>query len=381
MVTFLLLYFLIYGSMNAYAFLRVRAGLRLTGIPALVVATLFLLMVLLPLLVRLVERIEWISLARALATTGYFWMALVLWFCSLGIVMELWNLLLRGLQRAGLTAEAMLIAPHGFILFAGIALALLVIAAWHGNKPLPLETVELRLDRIAAGTPPLKILQISDLHLGLTASVAYAEEVSQVAERTKPDLIVSTGDFADDPDEYLKPVAAHLARATAPLGKFAVFGNHEWYAGEGTSLAFLKLCGFKVLRSESVTLSHHGFRFCLAGVDDPAGKDMHRQPHSAEAGLFPATTNREFTILLKHQPLIDPHSSGKFDLQLSGHTHAGQIYPFCLAGRVRYPYYRGLYALADGAYLYVSRGTGSWGPPLRLLAPREITLFVLQPKT
>ena len=91
-------------------------------------------------------------------------------------------------------------------------------------------------------------------------------------------------------------------------------------------------------------------------------------------------SNHEFTILLKHQPLLTPASAGRFDLQLSGHTHGGQIAPFNLFVRLRYPYFVGCYFLPQGGMIYVNPGTGSWGPPLRLLAPREITLFSIEPE-
>jgi predicted MPP superfamily phosphohydrolase len=115
----------------------------------------------------------------------------------------------------------------------------------------------------------------------------------------------------------------------------------------------------------------------IAGVDDPAGEYMDHPPHPDEREILAKLPRRNFTLLLKHQPLEDGNAAGLFDLQLSGHVHRGQIFPFLLLVKLHYPLVEGLHRLASGAHIYVSRGSGTWGPPIRILAPPEVTILDL----
>jgi predicted MPP superfamily phosphohydrolase len=169
-----------------------------------------------------------------------------------------------------------------------------------------------------------------------------------------------------------------LATVDPPLGKFAIAGNHEFYAGIRQSGRFLRAAGFKFLRNEDFELNG---LINLVGVDDPAGK--RRYPEIGQVGkeekiLLADLDSERFTLLLKHRPTVEIESLGRFDLQLSGHTHGGQIFPFNLITRLFYPRERGLYRLDKESVLYVSRGTGTWGPPMRFLSPPEVTLIELQ---
>jgi predicted MPP superfamily phosphohydrolase len=146
-----------------------------------------------------------------------------------------------------------------------------------------------------------------------------------------------------------------------------VTGNHEYYAGLDQSLAFLERSGFRLLRGETVTV---GDRITLAGVDDPTGGSA-----PDEAALLKKEPRTRFTVLLKHRPRVNSEAVSLFDLQLSGHAHRGQIFPFNLLTGLEYPMQNGLYELPGNGYLYTSRGTGTWGPPMRILSPPEMTLF------
>ena len=147
-----------------------------------------------------------------------------------------------------------------------------------------------------------------------------------------------------------------------------MIGNHEVYAGLESSLHFLRSAGFTVLRGESVAAGG----IILAGVDDPSAGTDGQQSVAVHA---PGNTD-DYVVLLKHQPVADKQIP--FDLQLSGHVHGGQIFPFGLLTRLVYGVGTGLTRLGDGRLLYVSRGTGTWGPPIRLLAEPEITLITLE---
>jgi hypothetical protein len=166
-------------------------------------------------------------------------------------------------------------------------------------------------------------------------------------------------------------LAEILRGIPAPRGKIAVLGNHEYYAGIDRSIAFTRKSGFTLLRDESATIDD---AVRIAGVDDPAGARYGRAGGTSEAALLGNRPDGRFTLLLKHRPKLDPATGGNFDLQLSGHTHHGQLFPFRLLTRLAYPLLGGDHPVPGGGILHVSRGTGTWGPPMRFLAPPEITV-------
>ncbi|MEF9427316.1 MAG: hypothetical protein L0956_09160 [Candidatus Mariimomonas ferrooxydans] len=172
----------------------------------------------------------------------------------------------------------------------------------------------------------------------------------------------------------LKGLAELFNKINLKYGKFAVTGNHEFYAGIDNSLDFTKRAGFKVIRGEGLTVSG---LINIAGVDDPAGKNYNLFKDVSEKKLLSGLPREKFTLLLKHRPTTDKSSSGLFDLQLSGHTHKGQIFPFSFITRLYYPVHTGSSKLTDNSFLYVSRGSGTWGPPIRFLSPPEVTVIEL----
>ncbi|MHB8254814.1 MAG: metallophosphoesterase, partial [Acidiferrobacter sp.] len=211
-------------------------------------------------------------------------------------------------------------------------------------------------------------------HIGSMNGRRRVRTMIRRLEESRPDVVVSTGDFIDSRVGLLAPVTELLAALRPPLGKFAVVGNHECYAGLGPSLTFMERCGFTVLRNNAVSV--HGVR--LVGMDDPM-VGQHEHLARRETQVLRQLPERAFTILLKHRPDLVPDSQARFDLQLSGHTHKGQMFPLGFLTRLYYPAHAGLFRLAQTSYLYVSRGTGAWGPPFRLFAPPEITIFTIGP--
>jgi hypothetical protein len=161
----------------------------------------------------------------------------------------------------------------------------------------------------------------------------------------------------------------------ARLGKYAVYGNHEALAGVEASRAFTQNIGFSLLSNSGITIDN---AINLVGVDDPAVDRWRQSTPVDEHALLKQFDNGLFTLLLKHQPRIDHASQGMFDLQLSGHTHGGQIFPFGLLIHLFYKEPFGFSRIGDKSWLYVSRGTGTWGPPMRVLAPPEVTVIQLR---
>ena len=251
-----------------------------------------------------------------------------------------------------------------------------VVAVRRAGGPAETDEVPVRIERLPRALSGYTIAQITDLHVGPTIR---AKEVRRVVEQTnglRPDLVAITGDLVDGRVGELGPIVQELSKLRARHGAFFVTGNHEYYSGAGDWIAFLASLGIRVLRNERVTVGDAGASFDLAGVDDfMHGYDLDR----AVAARDPDRA----LVLLAHQPKgIEGAVRAGVDLQLSGHTHGGQIVPFNLLVAAAQPYVRGLHAHVEGdraGHIYVSRGTGYWGPPMRLGSPPEIAKIVLTP--
>jgi predicted MPP superfamily phosphohydrolase len=239
---------------------------------------------------------------------------------------------------------------------------------------IQLEKVRLSSEKIPPALNGLRIVQISDVHLGLIVRHKRLARILAAVKAADPDILVSTGDLVDGQINNLEGLAEMLQAIRPRYGKYAVTGNHEFYAGLPESLAFTQRAGFRMLRHEGVMVTD-GFN--IAGVDDPAGSYFKEQRQSSEKEMLLQLDRENFTLLLKHRPAADTDSLGLFDLQLSGHTHKGQIFPFNIITLLYFPIHWGCLNPVDHCYLYVSRGSGTWGPPIRFLSPPEVTLIEL----
>jgi len=369
---FLASFFAVYGVMHLYAFLRTRHALGLGWAWSAALAVFMLLMVLAPLIVWFLEKQGLELVARALSYGGYMWLGLVFLFVNASLLLDLYLLVASG---AGLLLkkDIMAVLPSGrFAFFAPFALAA-VLAAYGYFDALNIRTEKLTIktSKLPPGVERLRIVQISDVHLGLIVRQKRLSLILKRVRELEPDMLVSTGDLVDGQINRLPGLAEMFKEITPPYGKYAITGNHEFYAGLDQALAFTEEAGFKVLRGEAVAGVIN-----IAGVEDPTGKFYKSERLVPEGGLLSDLPVDRFTLLLKHRPEVDENSKGLFDLQLSGHTHRGQIFPFYLATRIMYPP-TGRNDLADGSLMYLSRGTGSWGPPIRFMAPPEVTLIEL----
>jgi hypothetical protein len=235
-----------------------------------------------------------------------------------------------------------------------------------------LEHITITTDKLPKNLDSLRIAQISDVHLGVLVGELRLKKILDKVKTVAPHILVSTGDLVDGRMEKKDILAGMFREIETPHGKYAVTGNHEYYAGLSRSLEFTKKAGFVLLRNETRTLPH---LIHIAGVDDPAGRSLGAAGNTSESRLLSALSNDLFTLLLKHQPTVNKASAEHFDLQLSGHTHNGQIFPFSLLTRLFYKLHPGLTRLRGGSSAYVSRGSGTWGPPARFLSPPEVTLI------
>lgn len=219
------------------------------------------------------------------------------------------------------------------------------------------------------------IVQLTDLHIGRTIKRDFVEEIIARTNAIHPDMVVITGDLCDmSPDEISHDLEP-LKTLNAPA--FFVTGNHEYYHGVDTILAKVVSLGIKPLTNESILFGNNKGSFNLVGLNDLTGKSFGIRAPDVEMA-YQGLNESKPTIVLSHQPKSISLVEGKrCDLMLSGHTHGGQIFPFGLLVMLDQPYLDGLHEFMPGKQIYVSRGAGYWGPPLRVLAPSEISRIVI----
>lgn len=373
MSLFLLFFFLVYGGVHVYFFLKAWGAFGFGPSISIPLALFLTLMVAAPILVRITERHGWEFTARTLAWSGYTWMGLLFFFFSASLAIDICHLILKGGGALLHRNPAPFIIGKGTAFGIAATYALLAaVSAYAEAQDIRIRRIVIPTAKLPATIPTLTIAQISDVHLGLIVREGRLERMLARVREAKPDIVVSTGDLVDGQINDLSAMAKPLAELSPRYGKFAVTGNHEAYVGIDEALDFTRKAGFRVLRGEGATVAG-GVN--IAGVDDEA---IHSPPHREQQVLASLPAGL-YTILLKHRPRIDTRSTGHFDLQLSGHTHGGQLFPFGLLVRHSYPYLAGFYQLAQESSLSVSRGTGTWGPPLRFLAPPEVTIIELIP--
>ena len=372
---FMLMYFGLYGGLNAYVLLKFRFAFPAHQRWQLAFAFFLVVMVVGPILTRMVERHGYYRTSGVLAALVFTWMAIAFWVLAFGLPMDAWNLALRlGARLRGWENSLRIPAKAQLVVLAAI-LALACIWGPVEAGRIRLKTVRLTTPRLPPGSPPVRRVQLVDMHLGQLPGEGRLRTALRLVREAEPDILVAVGDIIDSQAPEADYLAQVLAEAEAPLGKFAVLGNHEFYVGLKRSIEFHRAAGFQVLREEAAEVGG----IVLAGVDFSSERGGPSASNEDKA-LPAAGDERAFTVLLKHKPKVDPGSLGRFDLQLSGHTHGGQIFPFQWIVHLFYPLGFGLRPLGADAAVYVSRGAGTWGPPMRLLAPPEVTLFIVSPE-
>ena len=230
------------------------------------------------------------------------------------------------------------------------------------------------------GFDELTIVQLSDVHIGNTIGKAFVQECVDRINALKPDIVVITGDLVDRKIENAKDDLSPLKELQSTFGTYFVLGNHEYYHGAEDIANYMPELNVKALLNESVIIRDGDKALNLVGINDL---------QSIRFETLPIDTYRAFenvdktvpTILLSHQPKsIELVKDKVYDLMLSGHTHGGQIFPFGFLVMLQQPFLAGLHAVTSSKQIFVSRGTGYWGPPVRVFAPSEISILTLKPR-
>ncbi|HEX3593551.1 MAG TPA: metallophosphoesterase [Polyangiaceae bacterium] len=329
-----------------------------------------------------VARAPGIAARRLLALPGYVWIGVLFIMFMLFLSTDIVRLVGGIAQRlvgdspptdpAGRLAVARFFA--GAVAFVGGGATLAALRS--GLGPVVVKELRVRLDRLPEALDGTTIVQLSDVHVGPTIGREFVERIVRQVNALSPDLVAITGDLVDGSVSELGDKIAPIADMKSRFGTYFVTGNHEFYSGADSWCKKLTSLGVRVLRNERVSIGDGAASFDLAGIEDhDAGR--FGKPSDVARAVEGRDPSREL-VLLAHQPrsafAADRHGVG---LQLSGHTHGGQIWPWSYFVYLQQPVVAGL-ARIGRTLVYVSCGTGYWGPPMRLHAPAEITRIVLE---
>jgi predicted MPP superfamily phosphohydrolase len=326
------------------------------------------------------ERVLPRRIARWIALPASTWMGLLFWLLLLLGASELVLLLGEGVALAASegTSTPGDVAGLRAAAVAGLVLVAASVALREARRGPRDVRVEIQLARWPQDLDGYRIAQISDIHIGPTLDRRFARTLTERVNALGADLVAVTGDLADGRREHLEAEVAPFRELRARDGVFFVTGNHDFYSGVDEWADCIAGLGMRALRNEHVSIQRGGAGFELAGVDDHRGGMLPGQGGEDLDRALDGVREGRAVVLLAHDPSTfkRAHARG-IDLQLSGHTHGGQIWPFHWFVRLAIPFLAGRYRRGN-AELYVSRGTGFWGPPMRLGSPAEITEIVLR---
>ncbi|NIJ09886.1 hypothetical protein FHU38_000230 [Saccharomonospora amisosensis] len=325
------------------------------------------------------------DIARWFTWPGYLWLAVFFYLLLALLVLELPRLvLLPWTRKRPASADASpgsvsrrVVLARGAAAVAGVTVAGLVgYGTTVALGPPTVTRVPITLRRLDPRAAGCRIALISDLHLGPILGRSFTERVVDLVNAERPDVVALAGDLVDGDVADLADAAAPLARLRSSYGTFYVTGNHEYYVGYRQWVEYVPSLGIRPLRNERVEISHNGGVFDLAGINDATGYQWQDAGDVGEAvaGRDPSRA----VVLVAHQPVDVRHAvRHDVDLMLAGHTHGGQLSPFELIVNLQQGAVAGFYQVED-TKLYVTRGAGFWGPPVRVGAPPDVTIVELR---
>ena len=365
-----------------HSFVGWRLWPALSAWPAAQTALLLVLgasLVLMP-LAFMARRIRRQPLSDGLAWAGALCMG---WFSSvfvLTLVREVVLLVAAIVVALVPAAGGAPIGPWSAVAVLALSGGVTLWGFWNARRTATVVRVDVPLHNLPAALHGFSIAQISDVHVGPTIKRGYVDAIVRSVNRLGVDMVAVTGDLVDGSVRDLAPHVAPLADLASRHGTYFVTGNHEYYSGAHDWIVELRRLGVRVLMNEHVVLQHDAASLLVAGVADHGAHHFdpsHRSdPQAAINGAPDATPIR---VLLAHQPRsAEAAAKAGFQLQLSGHTHGGQFWPWNHFVRLQQPFTAGLHRWQQ-LWVYTSRGTGYWGPPKRLGAPSEITHLRLIP--
>ncbi|WP_327093699.1 metallophosphoesterase [Nocardia vinacea] len=286
------------------------------------------------------------------------------------------NVVGLGLSVSGVDdpARSRIVAAGVFV----IAAALSVWGVVEARRVPRVRTLDVAIRGLGPALDGLRMVVITDTHYAALDRLRWSEKVVDVVNAQQPDIACHAGDLADGSVEKRHRQVDPLGKIEAPLGRFYITGNHEYFGDAAGWIEHMTSIGWQPLHNQHETITRGDDRLVLAGIDDPTGVGLPGHGPDLPAALAGADSNAP-VVLLAHQPrqVIEAAAAG-VALQISGHTHGGQIWPFHYLVRLEQPVVAGLSRHGEHTQLYTSRGTGFWGPQFRVFAPSEITVLVLR---
>jgi predicted MPP superfamily phosphohydrolase len=301
----------------------------------------------------------------------------------LGVIWQLFAWSVLGLLLRLVLAVAGVADPdRSRIVAAVVALTALVLLLWgyaEARRIPRVRRVDVTVPRLGAGLDGMRVVLITDTHYGPIDRARWSAGVTRVVNTLGADVVAHAGDIADGTVDQRRAQAAPLGDVQARLARVYVTGNHEYYSGAPGWVEHMTSLGWEWLHNRHVVVERDGARLVIAGVDDRTAGGSGVPGHRADHAAALAGAEKDLPVLLlAHQPAqIGRAVEHGVDLQLSGHTHGGQMWPFHLLVRLDQPVLQGLSRHGERTQLYTSRGTGFWGPPFRIFAPSEITVLTL----
>jgi uncharacterized protein len=385
MVSKVLLFF---AAIHLYLWYRLVRRTELPAPWAQIAATfLFLAYISMPIGLELIFPLP-LAVSRAQLWPIYFWMGTMLILGAILVCCEPIHLVVWAVSRFVPRSKAIITPRFRRWIARGLALSSVAVMAFCVSRAVPralddvpIKRVEVVLPKLSPALNGTTIVQLTDMHLGTTLDRCWLSNVVEQVNELKPDVVVITGDLVDYRTWKLKEDIAPLADLRPRLGTYFVTGNHEYYFHVDRWLPEIRRHGVRVLRNERVAITKDGASYDLAGIDDVEGS-RHHKSHGADISraLAGRDTSRP-VVLLAHRPnVVGEAAKHEVDLLLAGHTHGGQFWPWYYLLRTLYGgYVAGRYQVGP-TQLYVSAGTGFWGPPMRLGTSNEITLITLRSK-
>ncbi len=269
------------------------------------------------------------------------------------------------------------------VVTAAVVVTSIVLLSWGHFEAMRVSRVrriDVVLPRLGAGLDGMRLVLITDTHYGPINRERWSQGVTKVINSLKPDIVAHTGDIADGEVAQRRAQAAPLGEVQAKLARVYVTGNHEYFSGAQRWVEHMASLGWEALHNRHVVVTRGGDSLVVAGVDDRTAAGSGLPGHHADhAAALTGTDPNLPILLLAHQPqMVTGAVAHGVDLQISGHTHGGQMWPFHYLVRIDQPVVQGLSRHSERTQLYTSRGTGFWGPPFRIFAPSEITLITLR---
>jgi predicted MPP superfamily phosphohydrolase len=373
-ISFFTIFLTIYGGLHFYFYWKVIRAFEMGTAFHLSLIIILIFLFLSPVIINISSGADRFLFATVLSYAGYIWMVILFLFFSINIIIDLYGLILNISARWFVAPGILRLIPEAKTIFIAVILAVagINIYGFYEAGNIGIEKITLRTSKLPAKMDSFRVVQVSDIHFSATNGMRLAKKIHDIIKGLKPDLLVSSGDLFDGGLREKEAVIDLFRDLEPPYGKYACAGNHEFIHGIEQTSEFIESAGFRFLRNECVNA---GDFLSIAAIDDPTVNRFGNEPSVSEDKVLAALSPERLNIFLKHQPRIEAGSIGKFDIQLSGHTHKGQIFPFTLIVHIFYRYMDGLFDLGKGSYLYVSRGTGTWGPPIRFLTFPEITVI------